>query len=377
MPINTLEPPPASPTLSASSPETPTVIVVPPTEADPVGSAAARARQAEADLHVQTVCLLILAFLAAGVGLWLLRPVLVPFVLALFFAACLKPIIAFQMRYMRMPKPLAVVGAIIFAAAIIALIGIPLSTSIQHMWPTFKIKLDQFNVSATEHLNRWHIPNPLAGSLAENANNWSDSISSAFVQAGGIASRTFLVIVFTLFILLGRPGRKATPSGVRAEIELRVQSYITQMVLLSAVSGILVGLVLWMLGVKLAAMFGFLAFLLNFIPTIGSLIATLLPLPVILIDESMSVPIQIMAIAIPAAIQVWLGNWVQPRVLGNALDLHPIVILISLIFWSMIWGLAGAFLATPMTAVLRIVLERFDATRPVAELLAGRIDAVL
>jgi AI-2 transport protein TqsA len=62
--------------------------------------------------------------------------------------------------------------------------------------------------------------------------------------------------------------------------------------------------------------------------------------------------------------------------LGNALDLHPIVILLSLIFWSMIWGVAGAFLATPMTAVLRIVLERIPATRPLANILAGRLDAV-
>src|SRR5579859_3090511 len=121
-------------------------LVVAGPQPDVIVDVVATSEQARADLHVQTVCLLILAFLAAGIGLWLLRPVLVPFVLALFFAACLKPIIAFQMRYMRMPKPLAVVGAIIFAAAIIALIGIPLSSSIQHMWPTFKFKLDQFLV---------------------------------------------------------------------------------------------------------------------------------------------------------------------------------------------------------------------------------------
>ncbi|HXE52345.1 MAG TPA: AI-2E family transporter, partial [Tepidisphaeraceae bacterium] len=60
----------------------------------------------------------------------------------------------------------------------------------------------------------------------------------------------------------------------------------------------------------------------------------------------------------------------------NALDLHPIVVLISLIFWSMIWGLAGAFLATPMTAVLKIVLEKIPATRPLAALLAGKLELV-
>jgi AI-2 transport protein TqsA len=164
--------------------------------------------------------------------------------------------------------------------------------------------------------------------------------------------------------------------GVLREIEDRVQRYITQMVVLSAISGILVSVTLAVCGVKFAVMFGFLAFLLNFIPTVGSIIATLLPLPVILLSPELGPTAKVLALAIPAAFQIYLGNSVQPRWLGNALDLHPIVVLISLIFWGMIWGLPGAFLATPMTAVLRIILEKIPATRPIAELLAGRIEAV-
>ncbi|HSZ54204.1 MAG TPA: AI-2E family transporter [Tepidisphaeraceae bacterium] len=333
-----------------------------------------RSEQAEADRRVQTVCLLILAFVATGFGLFQLQPVLVPFVLALFFAACLKPVIEFQMRYLGMPRPLAVAGAILLAAAVVTLIGIPLTSSVQQMWPKFDFEFGKFvdrakQSSLVERLG-------LNNLLPKDASSWTASLSAAFVQASSIASKTFLVIVFTLFILLGRRGPIRRTTGVLSEIEVRVQLYISQMVLLSAIAGILVWIVLWILGVEMAALFGVLAFLLNFIPTIGSIIATLLPLPVILIDPHMGVPAKICAVAIPGAIQIILGNAVQPRFLGNALDLHPIVVLISLVFWSMIWGLAGAFLATPMTAVLRIVLEKIPATRPVAELLAGRIDAV-
>jgi AI-2 transport protein TqsA len=201
-------------------------------------------------------------------------------------------------------------------------------------------------------------------------------MSSWVGEVTGFASAVILVIIFTLFILLGRPAARPTRIGVLTEIEDRVQRYITQMVMLSAISGIAAGIVLAACGVKFAVMFGFLAFLLNFIPTVGSIIATLLPLPVILLSPEMGPTAKILALAIPAAIQIYLGNALQPRVLGNALDLHPIVVLISLIFWGMIWGLPGAFLATPMTAVLRIVLEKIPATRPIAELLAGRIEAV-
>jgi AI-2 transport protein TqsA len=341
---------------------------------DAIGGAT---EQARADLHVQTVCLMILAFVAAGIALYLLRPVLVPFVLALFFAAMLKPLIELQKRYLRFPQPLAVVGALLVAGAILGAVGIPLASATSQMRPAFQQQFGEFLNDAAQSLplQRLGINTPIKVSQ-QNITWIFSAIPSAVGEVTGVATATFLVVVFALFILLGRPGEKRKKAGMLVEIEARVQLYISQMVLLSAITGIAVGITLFALGVKYAAVFGFLAFLLNFIPTIGSIIATLLPLPVILLSPQLGPTAKILAIAIPAALQIYLGNAVQPRVLGNALDLHPIVILISLIFWGMIWGVPGAFLATPMTAVLRIVLEKIPATRPVAEVLAGRLNAV-
>ena len=62
--------------------------------------------------------------------------------------------------------------------------------------------------------------------------------------------------------------------------------------------------------------------------------------------------------------------------MGDALDLHPVVILLTLIFWGMLWGVPGMLLATPLTATLKIVLEKFDGSRPLADLLAGRMSAL-
>jgi AI-2 transport protein TqsA len=342
-----------------------------------VEEVARRDEQARSDLHVQTVCLLILAFLAAGISLYFLRPVLVPFVLALFFAACLKPLIQFQRIYLRFPHPLAVAGALILALVVLGAIGIPVGMAINKSWPAFEHQFDVFMQKLPEKLPLRRLGlHPF--SMQVSSSTFLDKAPSWFFEVTGAASGTLLVIIFTLFLLLGR--RAAAPYrknvGLLAEIEHRVQQYITQMVMLSAISGILVGIVLAGCGVKFAVMFGFLAFLLNFIPTVGSIIATLLPLPVILLSPEMGPTAKIIALALPAAIQIFLGNAVQPRFLGNALDLHPIVVLISLVFWGMIWGLPGAFLATPMTAVLRIVLDKIPATRPIAELLAGRIEAV-
>ena len=138
-------------------------------------------------------------------------------------------------------------------------------------------------------------------------------------------------------------------------------------------TGFLVGLILYLLGVDLALVFGFLAFLLNFIPSIGSIIATLLPLPIILVSPDASWTIAVLAIALPGTVQLVIGNIITPKVLGDSLDLHPIVILMALIFWGVLWGIVGMLLATPMTAVLKILLERYELTRPVARVMAGRL----
>ncbi|WP_143300823.1 AI-2E family transporter, partial [Candidatus Entotheonella palauensis] len=120
--------------------------------------------------------------------------------------------------------------------------------------------------------------------------------------------------------------------------------------------------------------FGLFAFLLNFIPSIGSIIATLLPLPVVLVDPESSLTTVILAIGLPGSAQFLIGSLIEPKVVGGTLNLHPVTILLSLIVWGMIWGIVGMFLAIPLTAVMQIFLERFEHTAPIAELLAGRLD---
>ena len=129
------------------------------------------------------------------------------------------------------------------------------------------------------------------------------------------------------------------------------------------------------LGVDLALVFGLLAFLLNFIPSVGSIIATLLPVPVVVVSPDISTTTAILAILLPSLIQIVIGNIIEPKVMGEALDLHPIVILMALIVWGMLWGVVGMLLATPMTAILKILFERLEPMAPVAQVLAGRLDA--
>jgi AI-2 transport protein TqsA len=339
--------------------------------------------QRRADRRVQTVCLLILTLIASGAALFLLRPVLVPFVLALFFAYCLTPLLDWQTRRWRIPQILAVFGTAILAAVLVVLLGLPLAVSADRMSQRFKeryepqLKTMLGRADARLHLNRFGVRLSEQGNLIFPDDVRNLFLSSVPSEVTAFVSRGVLVIIFTIFILMGRTANRPNRSGVLDEIEARVQKYLSQLIFLSAVTGLLVTIILALLGVEFAAVFGFLAFLLNFIPTIGGIIATLLPLPVILLSPDMAITTKVLAVALPGGLQFILGNLVQPRVFGSALGLHPVVVLLALIFWGMIWGLAGAFLATPMTAVLRIVLERIPATKPLAELLKGNLSAVI
>jgi AI-2 transport protein TqsA len=153
----------------------------------------------------------------------------------------------------------------------------------------------------------------------------------------------------------------------------RVRTYLLQMLILSAVTGGMVGAILYLLGVNFALSFGFLAFILNFLPTLGSIIATLLPLPVILLDDSLTPLAQTMAFVLPAMVQFIIGNVIQPRIQGQAQGLHPVAVLLALIVFGTMWGTAGALLAVPLTSALKIAFERIPGAEPFARLLAGQL----
>jgi AI-2 transport protein TqsA len=190
----------------------------------------------------------------------------------------------------------------------------------------------------------------------------------------GLISNGLLVLIFMIFMVTGKGTFKAPEGSLWWEIDVRIKRYLLTMLLTSGVTGVFVGLVLTILGVRFGWMFGFLAFMLNFIPNIGSIIATILPLPIALIDPQLSIISKILVLMIPGSIQFVIGNILQPKLMGETLNLHPVVVILSLIFFGTIWGIIGMFLAVPITAIAVISMQRFDYTRAIADLAAGKTD---
>ena len=365
------------------------------------------------DRRVQTVCLLTLTLIATGFAMAQLQPVLVPFVLALFLSQCLAPLILLLMRRARLPRWLAVTVAVVLAAAALTGVGFLVASSLGshagggNQFAVYKLRLDQLYAKLTSsRLGR------LLGIQPEGEGGAGSTFMSYVVpyigngiqQVAGVSSHTATVLLLMAFLLYGRrwdeaagAGRQVFPlapdadatahgngaaaaagrqrrGGLMAEIEARVQQYISVTVAISTLTGMLVGGALGVLNVQFAAVFGLLAGVLTFIPNFGGVIATLLPLPVVFLDPHLGPVAKILAMAIPTGIQVLIGSLVQPKMTGQSLDLHPVVILLSLLFFTMIWGVGGAFLAVPLTATFKIVFEKIPNTRPLAAALAGDLN---
>jgi AI-2 transport protein TqsA len=201
------------------------------------------------------------------------------------------------------------------------------------------------------------------------ANHMFNTLKNTVGAIFGLLSGVLLICVFVIFLLAGR-NPYAEHSQMYADVVGKIRRYLGTKVITSALVGVLVWTSLAIIGMELAGVFGILAFLLNFIPVIGPIIVTVLPIPIAMAQFQSPWRVALVVI-IPGGIHNVIGNIIEPKLMGEGLDLHPVTILLALSFWGLLWGIMGMFLAAPIMAVLRIVLMQFDTFQPIANLLAG------
>jgi AI-2 transport protein TqsA len=325
--------------------------------------------------RLMTISLVVLAAFALAIALYLTRAVMVPFVLAVFISYLVSPLVDFGQDRLRIPRAISVLVALFVALGLLVLLALLITTSTRGLLASANIyrdKLAGWAERGLSVLDRFGLDlgqEPLLEGIRQ-----LPILSMVRSTAGtmvGLVTASGLVLIFVIYLMIGRE-RGDQPTGMYAEIHSKIRRYVVAKVAISATTGILVGSVLSLFGLDLALVFGVMAFLLNFIPTIGSVIATLLPLPIALMQFTNPWTI-VAVIGLPGAVQMVIGNGIEPLVMGERLDLHPVTVILSLIFWGLLWGIIGMFLAVPITAVIRIVLGRLETTRPMAELLAGRL----
>ena len=318
--------------------------------------------------------LFILASIAVAFILNFSQPIMLPFVLALLLRILIDPIIDFQTVNLRIHRFIAVFVSICLIVLLFSII-VPFIVSsvttflesaedynqkVVIMIEEIILNLQEFQID----INRETIRNTI---LDLPITNWATIILS---NSANFISKFLLVIIITLFLLLGTP--PTNTSDEWNDIIRLVKRYIFTKFLTSAFTGLAAGIIYWMLGLELAFIFGTLTFILNFIPVIGSVIAVLLPLPIAFLQYN-DPTFVLLIIILPTIIHQIIGNFVEPKIFGESFGLHPITIILSLIFWGMIWGFVGVLLAAPLTAIIRVTFERFDTTKQIARLLEGKI----
>lgn len=191
----------------------------------------------------------------------------------------------------------------------------------------------------------------------------------------------FLVVLYMIFIFAEQAvfrrkiiavakNRSQDAEKALISISLRIQRYLGVKTVTSLSTGVLCYSVLLYLNLPYAELYGIMTFLLNYIPTFGSLAAAILPVATALADrEGLTDPLIVAGTYI--VVNVMLGSFIEPRLLGRELNLSPLVILVSVVVWAALWGVTGTFLAVPLTATAQIILSNFQSTRGIAILLSN------
>ena len=324
---------------------------------------------------VQAVLVLAALSMTSAI-LFVTKTVMIPFILSIFLVYVISPLIEMTAKHLRLPRFLAIiVVVIVLVLGFVILFGF-IGSSVRELVAnsaTYQARVLKLFEIALATLSDWNIPIDLSGGVGAFIKDLP--IFSYFTKfSQGLLksiSDLTLVLIFAAFLLTGSP-LNLPNQGTIAAVNRSIRSYLGLKFITSAVTGFLVGTFLMLIELELGFMFGLLAFLLNFIPTIGSIISTLLPIPIAFLQFT-SPALVIAAISVPASIQFLVGNVIEPKLIGDNLDLHPATILLALMFWSLLWGIPGMLLATPITVILKLFLEKTRNFKGFAELMAGRI----
>lgn len=247
-------------------------------------------------------------------------------------------------------------------------------------WDYTGVLLAYFDISPAEAQQAW------ASFLKNISEKGVDTFGSMVNKVGGsffhFLGNVFWVLLFLVFILAERAslekkmdkglGRDNAGRAVSAGLSIvqAVQQYLGLKTFVSFLTGLLAGLVLWLLGVPFAFLWGVLTFLFNFIPNIGAPIAIVPPVAIALFHFG-SIGRPLLAAALLIIIQTVVENFLEPKLMRRGLNLSPLVVLLALLFWGWLWGTVGMLLSVPLTAAIKISLEQFESTRSAAVFMSG------
>ncbi len=326
------------------------------------------------------------AFVVVVWGLKAASNLVTPFLLAVFIAVVMAPLVQF-LRNRGLPTwaAMLLVVAILMGAGggIVALFTGSLNAFTAKL-PDYQMRLKALSGELVLWLDTMglHVSRQAFNSLVDPARILG--ITGELIKGlGGVLTNAFLILVTVIFILFEA---SSLPSKLRAAVRQpdaslsqlnEVMHTINRYMFIKTCTSLFTGVVLWAwlkyLGVDFAALWGMLAFLLNFVPTIGSIIAAVPAVMLALVQ--LGLDDAVLAMLGFMVVNIGVGNFLEPRIMGQGLGLSTLVVFLSLVFWGWVLGPAGMFLSVPLTMSLKIVFGANAQTYPIAVMLGPAEEA--
>ncbi len=318
-------------------------------------------------------------------GLKAASSILVPFILSVFIAIICNPLINYFTRY-RIPKGAAVGIVIVLVLGVglslAGLVGQSINDFSQNL-PEYKAKLKQDFVWLVELAANYNILLDKQQILSFfDPSKFIDVASNALAGLGSVMANLFLIILTVIFMLFEAPWVSKKVHLALSDPQMKMQyidkflasvnSYLAIKTLVSLATGFLAALLLWVLDVDYFILWGVLAFIFNYIPNIGSIIAAVPAVLLALVLQGAGVA-GMVALGY-MTINMVMGNVIEPRFMGKGLGLSTLVVFLSLIFWGWLLGTAGMLLSVPLTMIVKIGLESSEEGKWFAVLLGNAED---
>ncbi|MCB9907289.1 MAG: AI-2E family transporter [Planctomycetes bacterium] len=347
---------------------------------------------------------LLLGLIATILAGWVLHTgatIIQPIVIALLLAIMLQPVVVLLSRFGIPPAATVLVLTVLLFMGLVQLglllqanvVGFLGKDSVSPAIEAAQATLEagqrsvggwqKIQMHLSNRMGEWNLPSPVRAYLqnAIEEVNLSGLAQGLALSSFGFMKGLVLVLIYMVFIfaeqaifrrkILAIAGdRREEAAEILSTIGRGIQKYLGVKTIISFLTGALCYSVLQALDIPYSLLFGLLTFLLNYIPTFGSIIAGLFPtVTALTLDDSITkVPI---VVATYLAVNLTLGSFIEPRILGRELNLSPLVVVISVVVWAGLWGVVGGFLAVPLTAALQITLASNDSTRPIAVMLGS------
>ncbi len=311
------------------------------------------------------------------VGLVQMRSILAPFLFALLVAiAGALPLQWLQQR--KVPGPIAALLVAALFAGVLFLLGtltVQSFESLAQEVPKYRADAEAFFAQVQTRLNAYgyelpsrlsHIDERMAMGLAGGAlQGFARSFSSL---ATAVVILVFLLLEATDYRVKFRAALSGTVDVGRLEkVTDDVQRYLFVKTITSGLTGLLIGLVCYLLNVEFAVLWGLMAFVLNYIPVVGSIVAAIPAILLSLITQPF-LTATLLAVGY-ILVNTAVSNFLEPTLMGRHLGLSPLIVFMSLVFWGWAWGPIGMFLSVPITMLVKILLENSDDLRWVAILM--------